>query len=163
MQPLYTPALERRCRRTARGSLLLACGLLLCGWAACAYLCTRVRTGTAAALFPPVLILSTASGWAAILIFFLAYRPARAEYRHVTGILQEEPSAPREGTLTWMGSAFQVPGSIRVRKARLNTESGPVSLLLDERLSRDIPEGTPLRIRTRRQFIADYEVLHENG
>ncbi len=163
MQPLYTPALERRCRRAAQGSLLLACALLFCGWAACAYLCTRVRTGTAAILFPPVLILSTASGWAAILVFFLAYRPARAEYRHVTGILQEEPSAPREGTLTWMGGAFQVPGSIRVRKARLDAEDGPATLLLDERFFRGIPEGTPLRIRTRRQFIADYEVLHEDG
>ena len=45
----------------------------------------------------------------------------------------------------------------------LDAEDGPATLLLDERLSRGIPEGTPLRIRTRRQFIADYEVLHEDG
>lgn len=159
MHSLYTSALEKRCRRFARLSLLLACAPVVCGWAVCAYLCTRVRTGNAAALFPPVLILATLSGWAAILIFFLAYRPARAEYRHVAGILREAPSDLREGTLTWVGDAFQLPGSIRVRKANLENGSETASLLLDERLAKGIPQGTPLRIRTRRKFLSDYEVL----
>ena len=159
MHSLYTSALERRCRRFARLSLLAACALVVCGWAVCACLCTRVRTGNAASLFPPVLILSVASGWAAILVFFLLYRPARAEYRHVAGILREAPSDIREGRLAWVGDAFQLPGSIRVRKARLENGSETASLLLDERLARTVPRGTPLRIRTRRQFLSDYEVL----
>ena len=93
------------------------------------------------------------------LLLLLLLLPASGLAGGVIPNLREAPSDLREGTLTWVGDAFQLPGSIRVRKANLENGSETASLLLDERLAKGIPQGTPLRIRTRRKFLSDYEVL----
>jgi len=161
MTPLYTPELSRRCRLRARCGLIAAFVSVFAAWAACAFLCARVRTANAAAMFRLVMVLSVCSGWIAILFWRLLYRPARAEEKHVDSILTDPPEEYR-GVLALETEAFQIPKGICVRRARLDTAEGPVSLRLDDRLSRRMPTGVPLRVLAVRQYITAYEVQHED-
>lgn len=161
MTPLYTPDRARRYRVRAQGGLIAACLLVFAAWTACAVLCAQVRTANAAALFRRVLLLSVLSGWIAIVLWRLVYRPARAEERHMDSI-SNDPAEEFQGVLTLYPEEFQIPKGIRVRKARLDTAEGPVSLRLDAALSRRLPAGARVRVQTVRQYITAYEVLDED-
>ena len=125
-------------------------------------LCFAVNTRNALTLQWTVIGLSTLGGWAAILLYFLRYRPAKAEYTHMEGILAGE-AGEMEGWLTLRQERFSIPTSITVRKAELQTEEETFSLNVDERLASRMPEH-PCRARIRivRKYITAVEVLSEN-
>ena len=161
MTHFYTPERAKKSRLRAQISLATACAMILIAWAVCAYLCTRVRTANAALLFRWVLALSAGSGWTAILLISLAYSPARAEARHMESILKG-PAEEAAGVLTLYPEEFRIPRGIRVRKARLDTPDGPVSLRLDASLAPLLPVGRSVRVQVVRQFITGWEDRHES-
>lgn len=162
MTSFYSQQTARRCRRAAQAGRIAAAALTAAGWGVCAYLCTRVRTANAAYLFRWVLALSILPGWAAILILSLRVRPSQAEYRHQSGLLQEE-AEDMEGVLSLLPGAFQIPRGIRVCQAALETAEGSVKLRLDAKYAGRLPAGKRVRVRVARQFITGWEVLHEDA
>lgn len=162
MTSFYTPQDARRYRLRARASLAVACALTAVAWLVCAFLCARVRTANAGLLFRWVMGLSTGSGWIAIVLLTMVFRPAQAESRHMAGILKEQAAEEYEGVLTLLPDEFQIPRGIRVRRGTLDDGNGTVSLRLDARFTRQLPAGQRLRVRAVRQFITGFEVLHED-
>lgn len=157
MTPLYTEELAGRYRARAQKSLWFSVAIVIIAWGACAVLCTQVRTANAGQMFRWVMGLSILSGWIAIAVLTLIFRPARAEGRHMAGVLREEAEEMR-GILTVEDDAFQIPRGIRICRARLETAEGPVFLRLSAQIKGRVPQGTPVRLRVQRQFITGFEV-----
>ena len=104
--------------RQARRGLFAAAGAALAALCGCIALCCMVTTGHAACRLWEVIALSTAGGWAAILLGALVWRPDRAQYRHVQRLLEEE-GENREGVLGPRGDRWLIPGGLAVRKITL--------------------------------------------
>ncbi len=132
--------------------------------AGCIILCSRVNTGNAFRLLGLTVGLSTLGGWAAMLLFFFGYRPAKAQAGHMAGLLESAPET-HTGTLTVSKDSFQIPGSIGVRKARLKTGEETLSFNLNARYARNLPpEDAPVQVTVVRSFITGVEVCsHEEG
>ncbi len=159
MTELYSAEETARWKRQARNSRRAILGILLGGLAVSIGLCFAVRTRNALTLQWTVIGISTLSGWAAILLYALRYRPARAEYTHMEGILAGE-TQEKEGWLTLKQERFSIPTSITVRRAELRTEEETIPLNVVDRLAARVPEG-PCRARVRivRKYLTAVEVL----
>ena len=159
MTDFYTRQETERFRRLALCGGILAAAVLAFALALCVALCCRVNTLNAARLEKTVIAVSALGGWIALLLFFLLYRPARAEYRHMEGIRQDE-AAELRGFLTVFPAETALPRSISVRKARLVTDDGEIDLALDARLARRMPpNGAHVRLTAVRKYITAVEVL----
>ena len=164
MNDWYTPQQAAKLKKRAGLCKWLMILLGAASLAGCIFLCTRVTTGTASRLLGLTVVLSTAGGWAAMLLFFFGYRPAKAQAGHMAGLLDGTPET-RTGYLSVSKDSFQIPGSIAVRKARLKTPEETLSLNLNARFAAKLPpDGTPVRVTTARSFITGVEVCEdENG
>ena len=160
MQTLYTKEMTEKRKARAKRDAWLAAGLLLGGLLLCVFLCTRVRTGNAIRLQWACVAVSTVTGWAALLLCHLSVIPQRAAYRHEEGILKGEP-AEISGVLYREPGALALPKSITVKKLRLETENGPVTLSVQEEKEKHLPpDGTRVRVLTVRKYITACEVEH---
>ncbi len=164
MNAWYSPeraqALGRRARLCKWLMIFLALGTL----AGCVFFLTRVTTGNAQRLLAATVILSTLGGWAVLLLHAFVLRPLRAQAGHVRSLLGGE-GGQYTGRLTVSRDGFRIPGSIVVRKARLETEGETLTFDLNAAWVRSLPpEGTLVRVRTVRRFITAVEVLsHEEA
>ena len=161
MTNFYSKEEMERHRRRAVWSGAAAWSALALGWIACAALCFFVNTANARRMLFGVIGLATVSGWVFILLRQMVYTPARAEARHMAGIIAEE-ATEYEGVLRLSPGAFQIPRSIAVRRATLTNGEESVTLSIDAALARRLPpDGSFVRVQTARKYITGYEVLHE--
>ena len=163
MTELYSPEEERRFRRRDRISRAAAWTVLLGGLGACVWMCCHARTGNAGQLLKASILVSTLAGWVFAPLLMCAAGPARAEYRHIAGILAGQPEAC-EGTLTVEKESMCLPRSIAVRRALLTENGETIALSLNARLARRMPpDGTRVRVRTVRRYITAFEVCDEES
>lgn len=158
MEHLYTHAESQRWKRRAALTMGISAGAVALALAVCILLCTAVNTANARTLLLCCVALFTLAGWAAILLLFFVYAPARAQAEHIFGMLNGETQV-FEGTLTLHRETFRIPKSITVRKATLHTDEGPVSLNVSAALAHRLPTDRRLRLETVRRYIAAYEVI----
>ena len=123
-----------------------------------AVLCLATRTGNAGIMTSLAMGGAVLSGWVLIAWWLFAMEPARAEESHLTGLLSAEKEI-REGRFFLREDSFRIPRSVRVRKVRLETEEGTLSLNLNAKLT-DLmpPDGSAVRVETARKFITGMEV-----
>lgn len=159
MQQWYSSANAARLKKRAglwKGSMILLGAAAL---AVCIFLCTRVNTGNAAGLLWWVAGLSTAGGWAVLLIAVFLYRPLKAQAGHIAGLLGGE-TEQYTGQLSLLPGGFQIPGSIVVRKVKLTGEGEPLTLNVNARCVRELPPRDALvRVTAVRTFITAVEVM----
>ena len=158
MEHLYTHAESQRWKRRAALTMGISAGAVALALAVCIVLCTIVTTANAKTLLILAVALFTLAGWAAILLLFFVYAPARAQAEHIFGMLNGEVQQ-YEGMLTLHRETFRIPKSITVRKATLLTDEGPVSLNVSAALAHRLPTDEKLRLETVRRYIAAYEVI----
>lgn len=159
---LYHQEDARRMGVRAKAGRAAAGGILAAALIACVALCCQVRTGNAQTLYRWVVALFTLAGWGAILLTRFLIRPCQAEYQHMTSILSGEAEI-LEGKLTVAPESFQVPRSIRVRKAHLTSGEESCTLNVDDRLAAQLPpDGTHVRLQAVRRYITAVEVCHED-
>ena len=136
-----------------------ALGVFAAALIACVILCARVTTLNASAFYRAVVAVSTLGGWAAILIWILAYRQRRAAFIHMKGMLGGQREA-FTGSLGSMGKVTRIPGSIDVRRVPVLTDEGSVSLLVYAPLAAKLPgEGAHVRLETVSRYIVACEVI----
>lgn len=122
-------------------------------------LCLLTGTGNARYMLIAAMTAAIVSGWIVIGLWLFALEPARAEARHLAGLKEAEKRVV-EGRLFLTGDSFRIPGSVRVRKARLETENETLSLNINEKLTGNMPPaGSLVRVEIARKFIIALEVL----
>jgi hypothetical protein len=164
MNKWYSPERAGRLQSRARLCKWIMFLLAFSALAGCVFLCTRVTTGNASRLLALTIGLSTLGGWAVLLITFFLYRPLRAQAGHIRSVAGGE-KAQYTGLLTVSRESFQIPGSVAVRKAKLETEQGTLTFDLNAALVRRLPPaGETVRVTAVRRFITAVEVLgHEEA
>ncbi len=159
MTELYTRRETDRFRHLALFCGAAAAVILAAALAVSIALCCQVNTLNAARLEKTVILVSVLAGWIALPLLLMGYRPARAEYRHMEGLLSGEKTE-HTGILTVSPTDVALPRSITVRKAFLKDNGESVALTLNARLARRMPpNGTPVRVTAVRRFITAFEVL----
>ncbi len=161
MIPLYSPdeaaGLSRRARLYRTVALILAAAALC----VCVLLCFGVRPNNTPRRLFEVIAVSTAAGWAVILLMNVGYRPLIGTARHIQHISSAE-ATEYAGTFRKTGKLFQIPGSIVVQKIRLQQGDKALILNVDARKAHLLPDdGTKLRVQCRGTFITAFEVYHE--
>lgn len=158
MNGWYTDFRAQQLKKRARLYGIIIAAMLAGTLAGCVFLCTQVNTGNAARLLPITIGLSTVGGWMAIVLMVFGYKPARAQAAHTAGLL-DAAEERHTGKLTVSPQNFAIPGSIAVRKAKLETEQETLSFNLNARCGAALPApGTLVCITVRRTFIAGVEV-----
>ena len=159
MENFLNEAAVRESARRARRRAWVFRGLAGAVPAALIVLCLLTRTGNARAMLAAAWAVVIGLGWAAIAWWMFALEPARAEERHRKGLVSVEPEL-REGLFFLTPDSFRIPKSVRVRKIRLETGEGALSLNLAESLVPRAPaDGSRVRVRTARKFITGLETL----
>ena len=160
MVSLYHREEAQRLARSGRRARYAAWGLLAACFAVCALLCGRVRTGNAQRLLGLVIAVSTAGGWAAILLLRLRSRPCRIVAAHMEGLLNNPEEAFSTGEISLRPGVVSIPGSIDIRKAELHGSGEPTVLnVLAEKAGELPPDGTRVRLRTVRGYIMGWEAV----
>lgn len=146
-------------RKLTRRYAYLFYGLCLFTLAIFVFLCIITDTANAARTLRMALISSVLWGWICIALYVCLLSPARANLSHLEGLLDQEPSV-REGRFFLTADSFQIPKSVRVRRARLEDGDEFLPLNLDEAwVSRAPANGSLVRVQTVRKFITGIEVL----
>lgn len=159
MNEWYTNQRATQLQQRAARYLWIILGVAAVTLAGCIFLCTQVNTGNASQLLGLTIGLSALGGWAVMLLLAFGQRPAKAEAGHIRG-LWDAPEEHYTGTLTVSKEGFQIPGSVVVRKARLQTEEEPLTLNLNSRFASRMPApGTPVRVTVKKKFITHWEVV----
>lgn len=156
MTEIYPVADVKRMKRFLPWLRFAALFFLLGGIAACIALCTGVTTGNAARRQQAVVLIAIFSGWAFLLLRYLALKPMSARLQHFEGILNEtEPAVTRDGVFLSVETRLAIPGSITVRKVRFRFETGEETLnMLSDKTSLLPSPGTAVTVRTVRTFVA---------
>lgn len=163
MKEWYSETTAARYERRAKGMAGIMVALAALTLAACIFLCTRVNTGNAAVLLIGTMALSTLGGWAVLLLWCFGYRPARAQVGHIRGLLEGEEEW-LTGCLKLLEGAFQIPGSIVVRKVRLDTDGEALTLNLNARHAGQLPApGARVKVVVVRKFITAVEVCRDEN
>lgn len=160
---LYSPEKLKRTERREKTGRALVWGLSFVFLAACVFFCLNTRMGNEREMMTAAVVLSVLGGWTVMGIAFFYWLPARAEYRHMQGILegQEEEA---EGVLRRTDSWFSIPRSVTVRRILLTQDGGELALQADAPLCRLLPpDGTRVRVRTVRRFITAWEAYDADG
>ena len=159
MNEWYTNQRATQLQQRAARYLWIILGVAAITLAGCIFLCTQVNTGNASRLLGLTIGLSALGGWAVMLLLAFGQRPANAEAGHIRGLL-DAPEEHYTGTLTVSKEGFQIPGSVVVRKARLQTEEETLTLNLNSRFASRMPApGTPVRVTVKKKFITRWEVV----
>ena len=159
---LYTPEETATIRTRAKRLKTWLWALALTGMVICIVLCCLVNTANESAMRIAVTAVSTAFGWAVILVWALGYAPAKATYTHMEGVLGGERET-FSGALSLEEGNWHIPKSIWIRKVNLTDAGGNEQKLsiLSEKAKELPPEGTEVRVETVRKYILTVEVLHE--
>ena len=161
MTSLYLPGEADGLMKKAKICQRTAYAVALIGFTLCVSLCFGLRPNTTTRRLIEVIAVSTAAGWAAILLINVGFRPSHGTARHIEHLAEAE-EVEYTGTLEKDPQLFRIPGSIIVQKIRLSQGEETVTLNIDARKRNQLPEaGTLLRVRCRRSFINAFEVLHE--
>lgn len=159
MNEWYTNQRATQLQQRAARYQWIVFGVAAVTLAGCIFLCTQVNTGNASRLLGLTIGLSALGGWAVMLLLAFGQRPAKAEAGHIRGLL-DATEETYTGTLTVSKEGFQIPGSVVVRKARLQTEEETLTLNLNIRFSSRMPApGTPVRVTVKKKFITQWEVV----
>ena len=137
-----------------------ACWLTaLLSLAACAFLCTRVKTANWRALYAACVSISALAGWYVFLHLIPAEKRFAAEEKHVGTLL----SLAREeavGVLRCEPRPDRIPGGMLVRRVRLESDAPALSFFVNERKYKLLPpEGTPVRLLLAGRFVVGFEAL----
>lgn len=125
----------------------------------CIFLCCRVNTKNAEKMMIAVMALSICAGWAVMLLYAYAYRPARTRAEHMRGILTGDKEM-FYGVLQRTKEVFSIPKSVTVRKIALKNGEEKHLLHVDTALVRQLPpDGTRVGVETVRKFITAWEVI----
>lgn len=163
MIELYTAQEAAKMKAQAKRGKWTALGILIFSMAACAFLCFRVNTRNAHALFITVLALSILGGWAAILVYALRASPAKVQAAHIENALQG-PAEEFEGVFRLGTETLQIPKSIAIRKAYLDGGEEPLALNVNARFAGQMPpDGSRVRVRCAHRYIFAYEVQDEKA
>ena len=159
MEPFCTEKdLASQRERVLRYTILFG-GLCLFVPALLAALCLITRTDNAAVTLRIALISMILLGCACIAVYVCLLAPARLKLTHMEGLLSQEPVV-REGRFFLTAESFQIPKSVRARRARLETDGETIPLNLDEEWVPCVPKnGSLVRVQTVRTFITGMEVL----
>lgn len=161
MKKLYSEQVASAWRKKAVLWLWVLCALMAGMLAVNIYLCSRVNTRNADQMLLWVVLLSVAAGWAALIFFVFAYRPARARADHMLGILSGERETAA-GVLMRRKERFAIPKSVTVQKIALIQGEEALLLHADTAIARQLPpDGTRVTVETVRKFITGYEVMHK--
>lgn len=159
MNNWYSPQRASQLKKRADRYKWISFAVAALSLAGCIFLCTQVCTANASRLLGLTIGLSVLGGWAVMLLIAFGQRPAKAEAGHIQG-LWDAPEEHHTGTLTVSKDGFQIPGSIVVRKARLQTEAETLTLNLNARFAARMPApGTPVRVTVKKKFITHLEVV----
>lgn len=159
MNLFYSDALLRAWKTRAKNCLSGVCALLLMGLLACIFLCTRVKTGNADVLLFAVIAISTVTGWAAMLLMFFRYAPARAQCGHIAGVMVGDKQE-YTGEIHVSEEKIHIPKSIDIHKVTLRNGEETHSFNIDAVLFDHLPQnGVQVRILAARKFIAACEVI----
>ena len=145
----------RRVKRVLYGLVILTAALFTA-------LCLLTHTGNARTMLFLTIASTVLLGWGIIALWLFAAEPMKAEEQHLTGLAAAEPEN-REGLFSLDSDVFRIPKSVRVRKARLETDDDTLSLNLNDKLTDKMPpDGSRVRVLTARKFIIGLETL-ESG
>ncbi len=162
MVHLYTEQVAQTWKKRTRQHLIAALAVAGAGLLTCILLCTQVSTGNAAKMLPLVIGISTLAGWAVIFLLRFGFFPAKAEVRHVTGVMQEETEEVA-GILTIDKQRWLIPHSVAFYKVTLREGGERRIFNVDTHLANQLPaNGTAVRALVVRKFLTAYEVQHEN-
>lgn len=127
--------------------------------AGCIFMLTLLSTPNATDLLFATICLSSVGGWVVMLLLCFGVQLAKAEAGHISGLL-EAPEECYTGTLTVSKEGFQIPGSVVVRKARLQAEEETLTLNLNARFADRMPApGTLVWVTVKKKFIIALEVV----
>lgn len=127
--------------------------------AGCIFLCTMVRTDNSSWLLAWTICLSSVGGWVVMLLLCFGLQLAKAEAGHIRGLL-DAPEEHYTGQLSIIKEGFQIPGSVEVRKARLQTPEETLTLNLNARFASCTPApGATVRVTVKKKFIIAMEVV----
>jgi hypothetical protein len=150
-------------RKRVRFYSFLFAGLCAVALAFFVTLCLITRTGNAAATLRAAIVGMILLGFACITVWVCLLSPARLKLTHLEGLASQAPEA-REGRFFLTAESFQIPRSVRVRRARLEAEGESLPLNLDEAWVSRVPEnGSLVRVLTVRKFITGMEVIAPPG
>ncbi len=122
-------------------------------------LCFFVHTENQRMLQWTAIFLFTVLEWAALLVWQLGELPARTELIHLEGILKGEPET-LEGKFSLLRDQVQIPKSVRVQKAILDTPEDRVNLQVNIRMLPKLPENaSSVRVQIVRKFLVAWEPL----
>lgn len=154
MTEIYTVPRLECLKKKLRVSKILIPAFLFGGLLACILLCTGVNTANADRRQLITVLTAVLTGWAAICIFELVCRPAKAKKEHFERILAE-PAAERTGTLISAGDKLYIPRSICIRKVTILFKEGTevLNILADQATLLPAP-GTEITVRTVCSYIA---------
>ena len=123
--------------------------------------CLLTRTGNAAFMLRLAYASMILMGFACMVFYSFFLCPARRKAVHLENLLSREPEI-REGRLTLTGSSFQIPKSVRVRSALLETGEETLRLNLDEEwVPFAPPDGSEVRLQTAGKTIIGLEQIRE--
>ena len=165
MEVLYTGEATAAIRAKAHRYKVLMAVLAGAALAVCAGLCFFVSTAAAGALQIAAIAVSTLAGWAVIIVWAAWYVPAKADYTHMEGILSCAEEEEYRGVLRTEDGVWHIPKSIWIRKVRLTGADGRAHSLsiLASKAGLLPPDGTEVRVRTARKYIAALEVPHDEA
>lgn len=154
MTEIYTLSRLEQLKRKLRISKILLPGFLFGGLLACILLCIGVNTVNADLRQLITILTAVLTGWIAICIFELVYRPVKARKEHFERILSEA-SADRTGTLVSVGDKLYIPHSICIRKVTFQFEGDHEALnILADQADLLPPPGAEITVRTVCSYIA---------
>ena len=159
---LYSPAYLDRLRKLnkIRKNLLLI--LIIGGLAACIVLCTQVNTKNSLSMMFWVMGISTVTGWLAIYLYLFGYRASKREILHGEN-LSDGKRETVTGTVEYPKIAYRIQNSINVRKLKVETEKGPVTVNINSTRSRELQKaGKRLKLYLVHGYVTAYEVEDES-
>ncbi len=156
---LYAPERLARMEGRRRGLKRLLWGLALAALALCLVLTLGANTHNLYRRMLACICVSVGAAW--IIIYFGIYgvRDVGRELDHARH-LQDEPRQRVEGRVTLLKLKVRIRNSITLRKVRVETADGPVSLNLHADKTQQLKKAGPwLGLYTVHGYIVAYEVI----
>ena len=147
-------------KKKSRFSRAFALFIPVTAWMICTLMCFFVNTQNATLLFTVVLCSSVFSGWCSMILFYLLYRPAAAEYKHSESLICIQAKV-YEGSIFVSHEMFQIPKGITVTHVLLKCPNGEEEkFTINARFIRFLPsDGTHVLLETARNYITGFEAL----
>lgn len=160
---LYPP--ERLSKLAARRRLVkrLLWALALAALGVCVFLTLRTNTRNIYQMLLACICVSVGAAWIIIYFGIYAVRDGGRELAHAEHLAEGEREIV-EGTVTLLKLKVRIRNSVTLRKVRVDTAQGPVTLNVDlDKANRLKKAGPDLRLYVSHGYIAAYEVMpHAN-